>query len=101
MTAPAEHECEFAPGWPGACECGNTYSDELIRQALSGYLAERAGSYVTAGMVQRKVRVGYARAAYLLDALARDGEIGQPDSKGRYAVPPATASETTNEGSTP
>ena len=100
MTTQTEHQCVFAPGLPGLCECGNTYAAEQVKQALSGYLAERAGGYVTAPMVQRKVRVGYARAAYLLDALARDGEISDPDSRGRYTVPPAppSATETTTEG---
>jgi len=94
----ADHECSFAPGLPGPCECGNTYAAEQVRRSLAAYLAERAGGHVTAAMAQRKVRVGYARAAYLLDALARNEEIGLPDPRGRYAVPPATPAETITEG---
>jgi DNA segregation ATPase FtsK/SpoIIIE-like protein len=88
MTATsAEHEHAFAPGLPGPCECGKTYSAVQVEQALGKYIAERAGSYVTAAMVQRRVRVGYARAACELDLLAAAGVIAPFDADGRYAVP--------------
>jgi DNA segregation ATPase FtsK/SpoIIIE-like protein len=47
-------------------------------------------------MVQRRVRVGYAKAARLLDDLAETGVVMPPDGKGRYAVPsiPQSATET-------
>jgi len=71
------HECSFAPGLPGPCECGNTYAAEQVRRSLAEYIAELAGSQtVTAGMVQRKVRVGYARAAYLPGARRGDQRAG-------------------------
>jgi hypothetical protein len=96
----AGHECSFAPGLPGPCECGSAYADGQVRRALAEYLAERAGGYVTAAMVRRRVRVGYARAMTELNRLADEHVISTPDSKGRYTVhrAPATAAETITEG---
>ena len=89
MTAVDAHKHEFAPGLPGPCACGKTYVQAQIERSLGEYVAERAGSYLTAAMVQRRVRVGYARAACELDRLAREGVIAPFDANGRYAVPAA------------
>lgn len=91
MTTPTEHQCVFTPGLPGPCECGNTYAREQVKRHLADYLAERAGSYVSAAMVQRKIRVGFARAVDELNRLADVGVIGMPDSRGRYTVPKTPA----------
>jgi hypothetical protein len=68
---------------------------EPLADTTARYVATRVGSYVTASMVQRHVRVGFAKAASLLQGLADAGAI-EPGSKGRYTVlsaPKATAGD--------
>lgn len=60
---------------------------DKIAADVAEYAAARAGTYVTPAMVQRRVRIGFARAARELDRLADAGAVGKPDSRGRYPVP--------------
>lgn len=73
---------------------------DRITEDTKAYIATRAGSFVTASLVQRHVRIGWARAATELNRLADDHVISMPDSKGRYTVlhVPATATETITKG---
>jgi hypothetical protein len=71
---------------------------DRITEDTRAYVATRAGGYVTAAMVQRRVHIGWARAATVLNQMADGGEISLPDSKGRYTVPHAPATETVTKG---
>jgi S-DNA-T family DNA segregation ATPase FtsK/SpoIIIE len=50
--------------------------DELFDEGK--VLAIKAGK-MSAGLLQRKLRIGYARAAHLLDILEQEGVIGPAD----------------------
>lgn len=65
--------------------------DELFEKALEYVLSTK---YASASMLQRRMRVGYTRAARLIDMMEEKGYIGPADgSKARevYVSPPLTA----------
>ena len=55
-------------------------SDELFDHALS--LIQKEGR-ASASLLQRRLRIGYPRAAYLMDELEKRGYIGPPEGGGR------------------
>jgi hypothetical protein len=67
---------------------------DRITEDTRAYVSTRAGGHVTAVMLQRRVRIGFVRAARELNRLADDHAIGMPDAKGRYTVPPAFVAAT-------
>ncbi len=78
-----------ALGIPGFEEGGDGDSDPLLREATDE--VRRAGK-ASASLLQRRLRIGYARAARLLDILEQQGVIGPGEgAKPRevYGVVPA------------
>jgi S-DNA-T family DNA segregation ATPase FtsK/SpoIIIE len=67
LRAPAEGE-----GWGG--ESGDN-DDELYDEAARLVVAERQAS---ASFLQRRMRIGFSRAARLIDIMERDGLLGPP-----------------------
>ena len=61
---------------PGFSDGGSSDTDELLPQAKEVIL--KAGK-ASASMLQRRLRVGYARAARILDILEEEGFIGPAD----------------------
>ena len=55
---------------------GSLVSDEMLSQAREEVVRAKRGS---ASLLQRRLRVGYARAARLLDLLEQEGTIGPAD----------------------
>jgi len=55
---------------------GNLIDDELLPQAREAVIQAKRAS---ASLLQRRLRVGYARAARLLDLLEQEGTIGPAD----------------------
>lgn len=54
--------------------------DEILEQAIE--LVSRVGE-ASASMLQRRLRIGYPRAARLLDELEELGVVGRPQAGGR------------------
>lgn len=76
-------------GTPGAS--GGTIDDDLYEEALETVVRAGKGS---ASLLQRRLRVGYARAARLLDLLEQEGVIGPADgAKPRDVLITDTGSE--------
>ncbi|MGQ9552909.1 MAG: DNA translocase FtsK [Anaerolineae bacterium] len=64
--------------WSGMLE--DEEEDELFQQAVE---AAREVSAVSASFLQRKLRIGYPRAAHLLDLLANAGIVGPAQGGGK------------------
>jgi hypothetical protein len=73
---------------------------DRIAEDTRAYVSTRAGSFVTAFLVDHNVHVGFARAAMELDRLSDDHAISMPDANGRYTVPAefVAATQTSSEG---
>ncbi len=74
-----------AEGWtpeppPWESLTGEEEKDDLLRQAIE--LARRQGS-ASASMLQRRLRIGYPRAARLIDEMEKLGVIGPAEGGGR------------------
>lgn len=82
--------CAQVGGPHGVPQTAPTVGDRITKDTKA-YVATRAGTFVTGSLVQRHVRVGFARAVTELNQMADDRLIGMPDTKGRYAVPHAPA----------
>jgi len=54
----------------------NDFDDELFDEAKNIVIKAQKAS---ASLLQRRLRIGYARAARLLDILERRGIVGPPD----------------------
>ncbi len=78
-TEYAEDITQARPGqatiWSGAGD-GGAIDDDLYEQAKDTVIKDGRAS---ASLLQRRLRVGYARAARLLDTLENQGVIGPPD----------------------
>jgi hypothetical protein len=115
--AAAAQEPQPAPGCPSCGQRGGPYcephpsakrvshepivpAEDPRFTAAKEYAARRVGSYITAPLVQRHVRVGFATAVRLIGELADAGLIAVSATKGRYTVlhVPATATETITKG---
>ena len=95
QTAPDCTVCAQVGGPHGVPQTAPTAGDR-ITEDTKAYVATRAGTFVTGSLVQRHVRIGFARAVTELNQMADDRLIGMPDAKGRYTVPhvPATPEAT-------
>ena len=63
-------------GFPGGGDEGDEESDSLLPAAMEVIMREKRAS---ASLLQRKIRVGYARAARILDLLEKRGVVGPVD----------------------
>jgi DNA segregation ATPase FtsK/SpoIIIE-like protein len=68
------------------------YSDELLPEAIA---TVRQLEKASTSLLQRRFRIGYTRAARLMDTMEEDGIIGPPTgtSKARKVLPYAEQSE--------
>ncbi len=68
---------EYSPdlkGWNGALKKNNQEEDELYDEAVRVTLETQRGSV---SLIQRRLGVGYSRAAKLIDLMADDGFVGE------------------------
>ena len=80
-------EMQYEQEWlqlPAQDEDGDAADDPLFEQALS--IVKQQGS-ASASMLQRRLRIGYNRAARLIEAMEDEGYIGPADgSRGRTVL---------------
>jgi DNA segregation ATPase FtsK/SpoIIIE-like protein len=69
-------------------------SDELIEQAKE---ASRKVGYVSVSHIQRALRIGYTRAASLVDSLQADGFCSRESSGWRFMLSRSTQQEDTSD----
>ena len=62
---------------------GNSSDNELYKQAVEIVLADKKAS---TSYIQRRLRIGYNRAASLIDRMEEEGLISKPDHVGRREV---------------
>jgi S-DNA-T family DNA segregation ATPase FtsK/SpoIIIE len=68
---------EFSPElkiWQGSLKESNTVKDELYEEAVRIILETQRGSV---SLLQRRLEIGYSRAARLIDLMAEDGIVGE------------------------
>jgi S-DNA-T family DNA segregation ATPase FtsK/SpoIIIE len=86
-----EEPAAAAEGMPGAEGGGNGESDPLYDQACEIVLKTRRASI---SLVQRHLRIGYNRAARLIEQMERAGMVSAMQSNGnREVLAPASAAE--------
>jgi S-DNA-T family DNA segregation ATPase FtsK/SpoIIIE len=73
LEAPKE---ENTKGEPGAADSGEDDHDELYEDAVRLVLDFGKAS---TSLLQRRLRIGYGRAAHLIDLMERDGIVGAAD----------------------
>ncbi|HUG14416.1 MAG TPA: DNA translocase FtsK 4TM domain-containing protein [Thermomicrobiales bacterium] len=80
---------QYEPEWaqlPSAGEGGDDGDDPLLEQAL---VIVRQQGTASASMLQRRLRIGYNRAARLIEQMEDDGIIGPADgARGRQLIDP-------------
>jgi len=80
-AAPADEEEQQAPPWATLLEEGAASGDEaLLREATE--IVTREGQ-ASASLLQRRLRIGYGRAARLMDELEARGVVGPDPGGGR------------------
>ncbi|HWQ51398.1 MAG TPA: DNA translocase FtsK 4TM domain-containing protein, partial [Terriglobales bacterium] len=84
MTKIEEESQKNEKGKKGAADSADEAEDEMFMPAVE--IAVEAGN-VSASMLQRRLKLGYARAARLVDEMQDRGIVGPPDgSKPRQAL---------------
>lgn len=76
LEAPKEEREKVAAGAEGAGESGGDDNDPLFEDAVR--LVLEFGKASTS-LLQRRLRIGYGRAAHLIDLMERDGIVGAAD----------------------
>ncbi|MBZ5648817.1 MAG: DNA translocase FtsK [Acidobacteriia bacterium] len=76
LEAPKDENGKAEAGSPGAGEGGDEENDELYEDAVR--LVLEFGKASTS-LLQRRLRIGYGRAAHLIDLMERDGIVGAAD----------------------
>jgi DNA segregation ATPase FtsK/SpoIIIE, S-DNA-T family len=76
LEAPKDENGKAEAGSDGASHDGEDENDELFEDAVR--LVLEFGKASTS-LLQRRLRVGYGRAAHLIDLMERDGIVGAPD----------------------
>jgi len=77
---------ELNPQWKPAIaphEKEHEELDELLNSALAFVLTERR---VSVSLIQRQFRIGYSRAARIVEQLEHEGFISPPDANGKRDV---------------
>jgi S-DNA-T family DNA segregation ATPase FtsK/SpoIIIE len=80
-SAPAVEE--IAPPWGeiGSAVEQEEERDELLEEAIA-ILTEQ--EHASTSLLQRRLRIGYPRAARIMDQLEDEGIVGPPESRGRW-----------------
>ena len=76
LEAPKDENGRVEGGSAGSSENGEEENDELFEDAVR--LVLEFGKASTS-LLQRRLRVGYGRAAHLIDLMERDGIVGAAD----------------------
>ncbi len=80
---PQEEEAPEPPPWEGMSIQESSDGDELLQQAID---LVREHDQASASFLQRQMRIGYPRAARLIDDLERRGVVGPQESGGRSRI---------------
>ena len=76
LDAPKEEKQSAAGDAEGATDAGEGENDELYQDAVR--LVIEFGKASTS-LLQRRLRIGYGRAAHLIDLMEQDGIVGAAD----------------------
>jgi S-DNA-T family DNA segregation ATPase FtsK/SpoIIIE len=76
LEAPKDENGKAEAGSAGSSENGEEENDELFEDAVR--LVLEFGKASTS-LLQRRLRIGYGRAAHLIDLMERDGIVGAAD----------------------
>jgi len=71
-----DHKRDGGSSWGGSSSGDDDIDDDMYEEAKDVVMAAGKAS---ASLLQRRLRIGYARAARLLDVLEEKGVIGPPD----------------------
>ncbi len=100
VEEPPEPEVVQRPLWEEMQEAeeeAEKYSDELLPEAIA---LVRQLDKASTSLLQRRFRIGYTRAARMIDVMEEDGVIGPPTgtSKARKVLPPKESELGSNNG---
>ncbi len=81
-TVPSRMEM-IAPPWQGIAAVADREEDrdELLEEAVA---ILREQEHASTSLLQRRLRIGYPRAARIMDQLEEEGIVGPPESGGRW-----------------
>ena len=76
LEAPKDENAKAEPGAEDDPEGGDDVDDDLYQDAIRVVCDAGRASTST---LQRRLRIGYGRAARLIDLMEKDGIVGPPD----------------------